>query len=270
MSQLVLGVDVGGSSVKAGAVDVLTGQRVGELLSAPTPRASQPEHMRSVLQGLAARLPATTGAVGVAFPSVIKRGYVRTAANLNAGWIGTDGPRFAREALGRPATFLNDADAAGLAEMRWGAGRGVMGPVVMVTLGTGIGTALFSEGRLFPNTELGHLGLHEVDAERWASARVRTMLKLDWPAWTERVNEYLALLHAFLWPDLFIIGGAVSERFAEFASLLRSEAEIRPARFAGDAGVIGAAIAAAEAAPLGRSPAPLAAGQRAGALICAP
>jgi len=247
MTQLVLGLDVGGSSVKAGAVDVSSGRLVSELISAPTPQSSGPEHLLSVLQGLAERLPSAEGPVGVAFPSVVKRGRVRTAANINTAWIGIDGAALVAEALKRPATFLNDADAAGLAEMRWGAGRGVMGSVVMLTLGTGIGTALFTEGRLFANTELGHLELNGMDAERWASAHVRTLLKLDWPAWLGRVNDYLARLNGFLWPDLFILGGAVSEHFADFAPLLRSEAEVRPAQFSGEAGVVGAALAAAEA-----------------------
>ena len=248
MAQVVLGIDVGGSSVKAGAVDVGNARLIGELISAPTPKASEPEHLMGVLKGLAARLPQADGPVGVAFPSVVKRGRVRTAANIDRAWIGRDGKQLVSDALERRATFLNDADAAGLAEVRWGAGRGVMGPVVLLTMGTGIGTALFIEGRLFPNTELGHLELQGMDAEKWASARVRTALKLDWPAWIARVNDYLAHLNALLWPDLFIIGGAVSERFAEFAPFLRSEAEVRPAHFVGEAGVIGAALAAVESA----------------------
>jgi len=246
MAQIVLGLDVGGSSVKAGAVDIANARLVGELISAPTPKASEPEHLIAVLKGLAASLPAVKGGVGVAFPSVVKRGHVRTAANINAGWIGIDGAQLVSNALERPAVFLNDADAAGIAEMRWGAGRGVAGAVVMLTMGTGIGTALFIEGRLFPNTELGHLEVHGMDAETWASAHVRTAQKLDWPAWIARVNDYLARLNAFLWPDLIILGGAVSERFAEFASFLHTEAEVRPAHFVGEAGVIGAALAAAE------------------------
>ncbi|MFZ1100992.1 MAG: ROK family protein, partial [Steroidobacteraceae bacterium] len=152
----------------------------------------------------------------------------------------------AARALGRPALFLNDADAAGVAEMRWGAGRGSNGVAIMVTLGTGIGTALFADGKLFPNTELGHLELRGMDAEKWASAQVRTAERLDFPAWIARVNEYLERLYQLFWPDLFILGGAVSERFAEFAPLLRSDAQLRPAHFAGQAGVVGAALAAAE------------------------
>jgi len=153
-----------------------------------------------------------------------------------------------QQALNRPVLFLNDADAAGVAEVRWGAGRGVTGTVIMLTFGTGIGTALFVDGRLFPNTELGHMELRGMEAEKFASAHVRTAEKLGWPAWIERVNVYLEQMYALFWPDLFILGGAVSERFAEFAPLLRSRAEIRAAHFAGQAGVIGAALAAAASA----------------------
>jgi polyphosphate glucokinase len=248
MTNLVLGIDVGGSSIKAGLVDVTAGKLAGELISAPTPRPSTPAAMVAAIAGLAGRLPPGRGTVGIAFPSVIKRGVAYTAANIDAGWIGSDGATLAASALGRPALFLNDADAAGIAEMRWGAGRECRGVVIMVTLGTGIGTAVFCDGKLVPNTELGHIEMRGQDAEKWASAHVRTVEKLDFPAWCGRVNEYLERLHALLWPDVFILGGAVSERFQEFAPLLRSQAQLRPARFAGQAGVVGAALAAAEAA----------------------
>jgi polyphosphate glucokinase len=244
MARMLLGVDVGGSSVKAGLVDVDEGRLAGELLSAPMPARSMPQAVMEVVAHLAARLPAS-GPAGVCFPSVVKAGKVRTAANIDASWLGADGASLAAQAIGRPVTFLNDADAAGMAEMRWGSGRGVLGPVVMLTLGTGIGSALFIEGKLYPNTELGHLEMRGMDAEKWASAHVRTALKLDWPAWIERLNEYLARMHALLWPDLFILGGAVTEHFDQFAALLRSEAEIRVAHFTGQAGVVGAALAAA-------------------------
>jgi polyphosphate glucokinase len=199
--------------------------------------------MRAVEQ-LAATL-ALTQAVGVAFPSVVQGGKARTAAHIDPSWIDVDGAALAARRLGRRAVFLNDADAAGLAEMRFGAGRGLKGVVIMLTFGTGIGTALFADGKLFPNTELGHLELNGMDAEEWASARTRTELGLDWPAWIERVNAYLKRMQALFWPDAFILGGAVSERFGEFAPLLHAAAPIRPAQFAGQAGVIGAALAAA-------------------------
>jgi len=241
----VLGFDIGGSAVKAGLADVAAGSLRGELASVPTPSPATPQRIIGALQGLTARLP-STGRVGVALPSVVKNGIVRTAANIDSGWIGVDGATLITQALGRPATVINDADAAGIAEMRWGAGRGVRGLVIMLTFGTGIGSALFIDGRLIPNTELGHIELRGRDAETWASARVKTEENLDWPAWLERVNDYLAYMHGLFWPDLFILGGAVSERFADFAPLLRCDAEVRPAHFAGQAGVIGAALAAAE------------------------
>lgn len=246
MARILLGVDVGGSSVKAGLVDVDGGRLTSELLSAPTPAHSTPQALMPVIARLAAQLPAA-GPVGLCFPSVVKQGKVRTAANIDPSWLGADGARLAASAIGRPVAFLNDADAAGIAEMRFGSGRGVRGPVVMLTFGTGIGSALFVEGILFPNTELGHLEMRGLDAEKWASAQVRTVLGLDWRAWSERVNEYLGRMHALFWPDLFILGGAVTEHFDQFAPLLKCEAQIRPALFTGQAGVVGAALAAAAA-----------------------
>jgi polyphosphate glucokinase len=246
MSQKLLGIDVGGSSVKAGVVDVSSGQLVGEMISAPTPKPSTPERLAAVIAGLAQRLPQATGSVGVAFPSVVRNGVIRTAANIDHSWLGANGAAVVGQVLNRPVIFLNDADAAGLAEMRWGAGKDVKGTALMLTFGTGIGSALFVDGRLFPNTELGHLELNGLDAEKFASAHVRTALHLDFPAWIERVNVYLARMHALFWPEVIILGGAVSERYAEFSSLLKCDAPLRPAQFAGQAGVIGAAMAAAE------------------------
>jgi polyphosphate glucokinase len=247
MTRKIQGFDVGGSSVKAGLVDVDAGKLVGELIAAPTPRPATPLGIMQVIAGLSQRLPDPGIAVGIALPSVVQQGIVRTAANVDHSWIGTDAAELSVGVLGRRAECLNDADAAGFAEMRWGAGRGETGVVFMLTFGTGIGSALFYDGKLVPNTELGHLEMRGMDAEKWASAHVKTALNLDWPAWIERVNEYLARMHALFWPDLFILGGAVSERFEDFAPLLRSQARIVPAHFAGQAGVIGAALAAAEA-----------------------
>ncbi|MGH8211181.1 MAG: polyphosphate--glucose phosphotransferase [Steroidobacteraceae bacterium] len=249
MTRKMQGFDVGGSSVKAGVVDVDAGQLIGELIFAPTPKPATPAGVIQVIAGLSCRLPEAGSGVGIALPSVVQKGKIRTAANIDHSWIGADAAALAASTLGRCAQCLNDADAAGFAEMRWGAGRGETGTIIMLTFGTGIGTAVFFEGRLLPNTELGHIELRGMDAEKWASAHVKTALKLDWPTWIERVNEYLARMYALFWPDLFILGGAVSERFEDFAPLLRSDARIRPAHFAGQAGVIGAALAAAEAAP---------------------
>jgi polyphosphate glucokinase len=246
MNQNLLGVDVGGSSVKAGVVDVSSGQVLGETISAPTPMPSTPDRLAEVIAGLAVRLPQAQGSVGVAFPSVVRQGVIRTAANIDHSWLGANGAAVVGRVLGRPVMFLNDADAAGVAEMRWGAGMGVTGTALMLTFGTGIGSALFVDGTLFPNTELGHLELNGMEAEKFASAHVRTTLKLDFPAWIERVNVYLARVQALFWPDVIILGGAVSERYSEFEKLLKCDAELRPARFAGHAGVIGAAMASLE------------------------
>jgi polyphosphate glucokinase len=248
VTQLVLGIDVGGTSVKAGLVDVAKGRVSGQLIAAPTPVPATPAALTQVMSALAAQLPDSSGRVGVAFPSVIKGGIAYTAANIDASWIGTDGAALAEQALGRPVLFLNDADAAGIAEMRFGSGRDCSGTVIMLTFGTGIGSALFTDGKLFPNTEFGHLEMAGRDAEKWASARVRTLEGLDFPDWVARVNEYLAAMHRLFWPDVFILGGAVSERFAEFAPLLKSPAQLRPAHFAGQSGVGGAAQAAADPA----------------------
>jgi polyphosphate glucokinase len=240
----ILGIDVGGSSIKAGLVDVDKLRLVSELASLPTPQPAVPNAMMKTVAALAAQLP-SQGPVGFAFPSVVKQGRARTAAHIDHAWVGVDGGELIQQTLGRPGVFLNDADAAGLAEMSCGAGRDTRGTVIMLTFGTGIGSAIFNDGILLPNTEFGHLELHGMDAEEWASARIRTQLNLDFPAWIERVNDYLAAMQNLFWPDVFILGGAVSERFDEFAPLLRSPAEIRPAHFGSQAGVIGAALAAA-------------------------
>ena len=246
MDRILLGIDVGGSSIKGGLLNLDTGALVGELKHVATPKPAAPAAVIKAVAALVNELP-SKGPVGFAFPSVVKHGKARTAANVDHGWVGADGGALLREAIGRPVLFLNDADAAGIAEITWGAGRGTHGVAVMVTFGTGIGTAIFNNGVLLPNTELGHIELRGADAEEWASARVRTAENLDFPAWIERVNEYLDRLHGLFWPDVFILGGAVSERYDQFAPLLKAGAEIRPAHFAGQAGVMGAALAAANA-----------------------
>ncbi|MEP7312189.1 MAG: polyphosphate--glucose phosphotransferase [Pseudomonadota bacterium] len=246
MAHSILGLDVGGSSIKAGLVDVDSGQPLTPLASVPTPQPATPERVVDAIVALD-RSFAARGPVGLALPSVVQQGVARTAANIDQSWLGARPAQLLGARLGRPVVCINDADAAGLAEMRWGAGRGSSGVVIMLTFGTGIGSALFTDGRLLPNTELGHLQIDGRDAETWASARVRTAEALDWPAWAERVNVYLARMHALFWPDLFILGGAVSENFRAFAPLLVSPTEIRAAAFAGQAGIMGAALAAATA-----------------------
>jgi polyphosphate glucokinase len=240
---VLLGLDVGGSSIKAALVDVEAGRTVTPLQAIPTPVPSTPNAVLQTCARIDRELGAS-GTVGLAFPSVIQHGVARTAANVDHSWIGYRGGEQLSQLIGRPVEFINDADAAGLAEIAAGAGKGVTGVVMLLTFGTGIGSALFFDGELVPNTELGHMEFHGVDAERIASARERTAERLDYPAWCERVNEYLERLHALFWPDLFIIGGSISEDFDQYGHLLHSPAEIRRATYGAQAGVVGAAFAA--------------------------
>jgi polyphosphate glucokinase len=248
MAGPVLSFDVGGSYVKAGLVDVGRGVVAGEVLRRATPEGAAPEAVLDLLVALAQELPAASGPVGLAFPAVTKHGVAWTAANIDPRWIGMNAQAHLQARLQRAVAFLNDADAAGIAEMALGAGRGCSGTVMVLTLGTGIGTALFIDGRLVPNTELGHLEVGGVEAEHRASARVRTERKLDWPEWAAEVNEVLAAYHALLWPDVFIVGGGVTENWQHFGPLLHSRAEIVPAAFRNDAGIVGAAMAASRLA----------------------
>jgi polyphosphate glucokinase len=246
-SKIILAFDVGGSYVKAGLVDVGRGEVVGFADRRPTPAGAMPEAVLDLLTDMAAEFP-STGPVGLAFPAVTKNGVAWTAANIDKRWIGMNAQGHLQARLQRPVSFINDADAAGIAEMTLGAGAGRAGTVMMLTLGTGIGTALFVDGRLLPNTELGHLEIKGKEAEHRASAKVRADRNLDWVEWCAEVNLVLASFHALLWPDHFIIGGGVTENWHHFGPLLRSRAEIVPAHFGNDAGIIGAAIAAVQAA----------------------
>jgi polyphosphate glucokinase len=242
----VLGIDIGGSAVKGAPVDTRTGRLLAERFRIETPEQLTPATQAKAIGAIAQHF-AWRGPVGVGFPGVIHGPRILTSANLHPRFVGCDGVKLFGKATDCPVALVNDADAAGLAEMRLGAGRGVKGSVVMLTFGTGIGSALFIGGKLFPNCELGHMELNGMDSEKYASAHVKAMLNLDWRAWMDRVNVYLDRMQALFWPDLFILGGAISERFADFAPLLRCEAEVRPAHFGNQAGVLGAALAAAEA-----------------------
>ena len=247
-AQPTLGIDLGGSAIKAGAVDLAAGRIVGELESVPTPPGAHPDAVRAAIATMSRRFPQCAGPVGFTFPGVVQRGVARTAANVDHAWLGVDGAALVSAATGRRGAFVNDADAAGLAEMRIGAGRGERGSVMMLTFGTGIGSAAFVDGVLWPNLELGHMEIDGREAEQAASARVRTVEGLDWPAWCARVNAVLARYHALFWPDLFIIGGGVSERWPDYGSLLEAPARIVPAQLRHAAGVVGAALYAHESA----------------------
>lgn len=238
----VFGVDIGGSGIKGAPVDTRRGRLLAERRRIPTPQPATPQAVsravRELVQGFKWK-----GPVGCAVPAVVQRGYVRTAANISETWLGVHAPRLFRKAIGRGVTVINDADAAGYAEMHFGAGRRREGLVIIVTLGTGIGTALFINGHLVPNTELGHIEIRGRDAETWAAASVREARNLSWKKWSRRVDAYLAHMQRYFWPDLFIIGGGVSRKHRKFLPRLTVPVPVVPASLGNDAGIIGAALA---------------------------
>jgi len=242
------GVDVGGSSIKYAVVDTSSGKLLTPLAGIPTPQPGDGPQLVAAISDLARRA-APEMPVGVALPCVIRHGVACTAANLHGSLIGTNIQAPLRAAIGQPVACLNDADAAGLAEVRWGAARGTRGTVMVLTFGTGIGSALFIDGRLVPNTELGHMEVGGTEGEQRASARVRTEERLDWAQWCERVNLYLDAINRLFWPELIVIGGGVSKDFEQFGSMLRSRATLAPARLGPAAGVVGAAMAIASGNP---------------------
>jgi polyphosphate glucokinase len=239
-----VGIDVGGSGVKGAVVDVSAGDLVGERYRLETPRPADVTNLVETVAAVAAEVgPADHW--GITFPGVILDGHVRTAANLDPSWVDVPGEAMFAEAVGGPVTLLNDADAAGLAEVRFGAGRGQRGVTLMLTFGTGIGSALFIDGNLVPNTEFGHLELDGFDAETRASDRAREVEELDWPEWAERVQRYLSHVEGLVWPDLIIIGGGVSKKTDKWLSHVDIRTPIVPATLQNHAGIIGAAVAAA-------------------------
>lgn len=242
MGSGAFGVDVGGSSIKYAVVDTGTGRPLTTLASIPTPQPGNVTQLVAAIAQLAQRA-APGMPVGVALPCVMRRGVAYSAANLHDSLIGADIQGQLRAAIGQPVVCLNDADAAGLAEVRWGAARGSRGTVMVLTFGTGIGSALFTDGRLVANTELGHMEVGGVEGELRASARVRTEENLDWPQWSERVNAYLDAINRLFWPEMIVMGGGISQDFAEYGSLLHSRATLVPARLGPAAGVVGAAMA---------------------------
>ena len=236
-----LGIDVGGSGIKAAPVDLGTGKRLLKRKRIPTPQPSTPEAMYAVMEELV-RLFQWEGPIGCALPSVVRSGVVYTAANIDDSWIGRDAAADLTDLLGLPVWVLNDADAAGIAEDTFGAAQDLEGVILLLTLGTGIGSALFADGVLVPNTELGHLEFKGADAENYAAARLVDH-GLDQTAWAVRLNEYLQYVESVLAPDHFILGGGISKNFDQYSSLLETRATIRPARFRNRAGIIGAALA---------------------------
>ncbi|MEU3687286.1 polyphosphate--glucose phosphotransferase [Streptomyces narbonensis] len=245
----VFGVDIGGSGIKGAPVDLERGALTEERHKVLTPQPATPDGVAGCVVEVVEHF-GWTGPVGVTFPGVVTGSTIRTAANVDKAWIGVDAGTFLSERLGGlPVTVLNDADAAGVAEMTFGAGRGRKGTVILLTLGTGIGSALFVDGRLVPNTELGHLELKGHDAETRASTKAREDEDLSWEHWAKRrVTKYLAHVEMLFSPELFIIGGGVSRKADRFLPLIEGiRAEIVPAELQNNAGIVGAAMAAAEA-----------------------
>lgn len=242
-----IGVDIGGTRIKYSTVDMADGTLTTPVLQHPTPDPATPDAVAGQLELLVAELseaasaPDPEASVGVALPTILRRGVACSAANIDDAWIGLDAHRFLTERLGRTVQVINDADAAGLAEVRYGAGRGSTGTVLVITLGTGIGSALIVDGKLVPNLELGHLELHGADAEVRASALAREREDLDWPVYAERLQEYFSHLEFLFSPDLIIVGGAISAQHEQFLPRLRLDTRVVPAELRDAAGIIGAA-----------------------------
>lgn len=247
VADLVLGIDIGGSGIKANVVDVALGEPVGDRYKVSTPDPSVPDAVAKVVSDIVDHFD-VEGPVGCAVPSVVRAGVTHSAANIDPAWVGADIASLFAEVTGRPMTIVNDADAAGLAEMRFGAGRHRDGVVLCLTFGTGIGSALFTHGVLVPNTEFGHLTFAGFDSvEDWAAARVKDDEGLSWSQWGKRVNAFLEHLDRVLSPDLVILGGGISRRFEKFARSIRVDCEVVPAELRNEAGIVGAAMAASSA-----------------------
>ncbi len=239
------GVDIGGSGIKGCPVDLETGELVGERLRIDTPQPSSPDAVYDVVGRIVGEF-GWTGPIGVTFPGVMKQGVAHTAANVDKSWIGTDVDAGLEVIIPGAVHTLNDADAAGIAEMRYGSGKDRRGVVLMLTFGTGIGSALFVDGTLVPNTEFGHIQVDGEDGERRASAAAREREELSYPEWAARVDRYLDVLEAGLWPDLIIVGGGVSKKAHKWVPLLSTRTPVVPAELQNAAGIVGAALEAHE------------------------
>lgn len=241
----ILGIDIGGSGIKGAPVNVKKGVLAAERYRIPTPQPSTPDAIGDTVAEIASHFD-WKGPIGCTFPAVIKKGVIYTAANVDKSWIGVNGRKLLRKKTSCPVLLLNDADAAGIAEMEYGAGRLQKGKgvIFLLTFGTGIGSAVFVNGSLLPNTELGHMEMNGMEAEHYASDLTRKEENLDWNEWAGRVNEYLDLLEALFSPDLFVLGGGVSKKHQKFLPLLRTQARVVPAQLLNEAGIVGAALAA--------------------------
>lgn len=251
-ADLAVGLDFGGSGIKGAVVDIRSGRLVGERLRVPTPKPSVPREVVGVMDGLVHRLaepwPAEGAAfpVGVGIPAAIRDGTTLTAANIDPAWIGFPAERELALAMGRVVAAGNDADVAGLAEMRFGAGRGQMGVSIVLTIGTGIGSAIFVDGRLVPNTEFGHLERNGHDAEERVSEAARDRLDLSWKEWAAGFDDYLHALERLFWPDMFILGGGASKRADNYLPYLTVKTPIALAAYRNNAGIVGGALIAHE------------------------
>ena len=244
---LVVGVDIGGTGIKGAPVDVAAGKLAGERVRLRTPSPATPDAVAAVVREVLDQIGAG-GPVGLTLPAVVRGGTVETASNIHQDWIGVNAVHLFGRVTGRPVGVVNDADAAGIAEVRFGAGQGSAGVVVVVTLGTGIGSALFVDGRLVANSELGHLRLHHRhEAEDWAAESVREHDDLSWNEYARRLQAYLELLQRVLWPQLIIIGGGVSKKAGKFLPKIELRTPIVPAQLMNDAGIVGAALFAPDA-----------------------
>jgi polyphosphate glucokinase len=239
------GVDIGGSGIKGCPVDLVAGELIGERVRVDTPQPSTPDAVYDVVRRVVGDF-GWSGPIGVTFPGVMKGGVAHTAANVDKSWIGTDVDAGLEAVIPGPVQTLNDADAAGLAEMRYGAGKDRGGVVLMLTFGTGIGSAVFVDGTLVPNTEFGHIQVDGEDGEHRASAAVREREGLSYPEWAARVDRYLDVLERGLWVDLIIVGGGVSKKAHKWVPLLSTRTPVVPALLQNDAGIVGAALAAHE------------------------
>lgn len=237
----ILGIDVGGSGIKGAPVDTETGQLLAERVRIKTPENAEPQPVADVVNQVAQAFQ-WQGPIGIGFPAPIKSGVAMMAANISEAWIGINAEQLFRETTGCACRVGNDADVAGLAELVFGAGKGRRGTVIMITLGTGIGTAIFHDGHLLPNTEFGHLEIKGEDAETRASDAAREREDLSWEKYAKRLNRYLLAMERLFWPDLFIVGGGISKKHEKFLPLLTLQTEVLPAQLKNDAGIIGAAL----------------------------
>jgi len=242
----ILGIDVGGTGVKGAVIETSTGELASERLRIETPSPATPESVGIAVKALVER-HRWSGPVGIGFPAAIQHGIARTAANIDKSFIGLPVADYFSRQTGCRVHVANDADVAGLAEMRFGAGKDVAGVVLIVTIGTGLGTALFSDGHLLPNTELGHIVLDNgLEAERYASEAVRDAQQLKWKDWGDRLNLYLITMENLFWPDLIVLGGGASKKLHKFASRITTQTPVVPASFLNQAGMVGAALFAEE------------------------